>query len=207
MKTRSELARERARQSKQPEDAFSLESEHKEPEPEQLQELDDSNSLFVSLNHHGKLASVVATLVHSDPLNDYESLERGLSIGPNRTDYGSVLIAVDNAETNARKAHRCYLAAKIEQERCMAECEIQLADMRREALSVLEGEKESKTRTKQITDSDVSSYMAKLFTSEYTAIQVRIRELKCAVDSLENLSESWHSRCNTLRAIINTLRK
>ena len=62
-----------------------------------------------------------------DPLDleaEYRVLEQQLSIGQEgRTDYGSVLAALDTAEVYARRAHKLFIASKLEEKRFLLERE------------------------------------------------------------------------------------
>ena len=53
---------------------------------------------------------------------------------------------------------------------------------------------------------DVKACAATLHPDEYVAQEVRKAKIKATVDSLENLSEQWNSRCRTLQAMLSKLR-
>jgi hypothetical protein len=146
--------------------------------------------------------AIVETLEVEDPKGTYDMLERQLSIGLKRTDYGTVMEHLDNAERSARLAHRLWQGAIIEVKRWEMDNEVVFAAIRSEATRSLQGEKDKGIRAKQITDGDVESRMATIYPDEWRAQQAQRARLKGMVASLENLSELWASRCRSLQTIL-----
>ncbi len=149
---------------------------------------------------------IMETLVVDDPAGCYEQLERILVIGDKRTDYGTVTKHLDEAEHNARLAHRLWQAAIIERKRWELENEVVFGAMRREATRSLQHEKDSGSRSKQITDADVESRVSTMYPDEYSAQERKRVRVKSMVDSMQNLSDMWASRCKSLQTILSKQR-
>lgn len=136
----------------------------------------------------------------------YGRLEKSLRVGEKWEQAGALAKALDDAESNARLAHRLYLTAKIEHERWELENEVKFSSMRGEATRALQREKDEGKRSKQITDADVTSTCAQMFGDEWVAQETRRRRVDAAEKSLAHLSEIWMSRCNTLRVLVGRAR-
>jgi hypothetical protein len=141
-----------------------------------------------------------------DPLSEYERLEKAMVIGDKRNDYGVVMRCLDEAEGNARMAHRLWQSAIVERKRWELNNEVVFSAMRDEATKTLQHEKQAGTRAKQVTDADVDSRVALLYPDEYKAQEVRRARSKAMVDSMGNLVEVWLSRCRTLQTLASKLR-
>lgn len=165
--------------------------------------------LFVSNNDPSanEFDRIVSVVLHKDVLKDYDRLERELVIGEQRNDYSVILKAVDKAEDNARKAHRIFLAAKIERESNDLESKRTKAAMWKAARLICEEEKEEGKHKKQITDSDVEAQCNVMFPDEWASLARKSLQYKSAEAHLEEFARLWQSRCNTLRTILHTLRK
>ena len=147
-------------------------------------------------------AGIIETIVVDDPRATYSALEVALVVGDKRTDYGSMLQHLDQAERNARDAHRLWQTGIIEAKKWEMDNEVVFAAARSEANRSLQAEKDKGIRSKQITDADVDSRIASLFPDEWRAQQHERNRVKAMLASLENLSEVWLSRCRTLQALV-----
>lgn len=132
----------------------------------------------------------------------WQKLEEQLRVGEDRSDRGVLLRALDNAETNARLAHRLWMTGKYEQTRYETTNKIVFGAMRDAATKVLQKEKDQKLRSKQITEEDVETMSALLFPDEYEAQTLRRRKVELMVKSLENLNELWLKRCSALETML-----
>lgn len=150
---------------------------------------------------------IVESIHVPDPEAEYARLERALTVGEQRTDYGSLNAALDRAEDNARAAHRLYLAAKLQRERYELEAEPVIGAMRDQATAKLEQEKVAGTRKKQITDADVRAYAATMFPDEWTAQQMALSQVQAMEKMLERLADLWLRRCSSLATMLSSLRK
>ncbi len=117
--------------------------------------------LFVSNNatdpsKHADFNSIVESIYSVDIAADYARLEKGLVVTEDEGDRGTLRKYLNQAEDNARNAHRLYLAAKLQAEIIKREDEPVVAAMRREATAMLQAEKDDGKRNKAITDTDVS---------------------------------------------------
>jgi hypothetical protein len=150
---------------------------------------------------------VERTFLADDELEDADvRLTKALSIGERRGDYGTVMKALDEAEDHARLAMRLSLSAKLQRTRFELDAEVVAAAMRTEAVHALDEEKRTGGRTKQVTDADVVSKMASLFTDEWQSLADERRRLELTDRRLEHQVENWSSRCRSLQAIVNKLR-
>lgn len=145
---------------------------------------------------------IVTKIFVDHPLEEYERLETALRIGEKRSDRGTVNKALDEAEANARTAHRLWMTAKVEHQRWELENQVLFGAMRAEATKTLQREKDQKLRNKQITDADVEATCALLFPDEYKHQEVKRRKVEAMVKSMENLCECWMSRCRSLQAML-----
>jgi outer membrane murein-binding lipoprotein Lpp len=133
-------------------------------------------------------------------------LESALVIGEKRSDYGTVMRALDEAEDNARLAHRLMVTAKMERDRYELSAEVVMAAMRSAAKDTLEKEKRDHENKKMITDADVLSRMASIYTDEWEQLGSDRRSLDLAVKHLEHQVDNWSSRCRSLQTIASKLR-
>lgn len=149
---------------------------------------------------------IVTSIFVEKPWEEYQHLERALKIGQTRSDHGSVNKHLDNAEANARRAHRLWMTAKVERERWERGNATVFAAMRGEATKVLQREKDQGLRSKQITDADVDSQCAALYPDEWMHQEIKRKQVKAMEDSMQNLAEMWNSRCRSLQAMLSKLR-
>ena len=149
---------------------------------------------------------IVETILVDDPWPVYEQLEADLRLGDRRTDRGSLLEQIDQAETNMRLAHRLYATSEVEQRRWKLENMLIHSAMYHQATAVLQQEKDDKKRSKQITDEDVTNMAVVLYPDEYQAQEVRKTKVEQMVQSMKNLVAAWTSRCFSLKALKEDLR-
>lgn len=142
-----------------------------------------------------------------DILDSFDYVESKLKIGLQRTDYGTLLESLDEAEENARIAHKIYAAAKVERESWDIDAEVIKSAIWKAAKSSLEGDKAAGKLTKQITDADVRSECAALYPDEWKRLSIREKKYRMAEEHLQHLAELWKIRCKTLQTMISTLRK
>ena len=148
-----------------------------------------------------EFGAIIERLVVEHPLAEYERLEKALRVGEGRAEHGTVAKHLDDAEHNARRAHRLWQAAILERRRWEMDNDVVFSAMRSEATRSLQHEKEQGTRTKQITDADVEARIASLFPDEWRKQEVQRARVKSMVDSMQNLTELWASRCRSLQTI------
>jgi hypothetical protein len=157
-----------------------------------------------------KLASGYAAIVErifvETPEKDYAHLEEDLTIKGEVT-YSALMKQLNQAEDNARLAHRLFSAAKVERERYEIEATAVLAGMRENATRILQREKDEGHRNKAITDADVTAAMSQHYPDEWKAQTMDRVKVKVMVDHLEKLSDLWSSRCRSLATMLSSLRK
>lgn len=149
-------------------------------------------------------ARIVETVYAADAFRDYDDLERHLEVGEGRGDHATLREHLDKAEARARRAHRIYLGAKIEQVRWENAQKKVSAAMRAKAREALEGDE---ARTKRITNDDVDAKVVEMFPDEAAHQEEARAKLKGVVESMEHLVSRWNSKCGDLRTLLETLRK
>ena len=110
--------------------------------------------------------------------------------------------ALEQAETNARRAMKLYLRFRQARFEWEQDNKVVFSSMRIEATKALQAEKQSGTRSKQITDADVETMCASLFPDEMRAQEVRRNKAHLTEKSLEHLVEVWSSKCRSLNALV-----
>lgn len=155
---------------------------------------------------HPEIARIVETQIVEHPWDVYQELEAALRVGERRADHGSVNASLDEAETNARKAYRLWLTAKLESDRWRLDNEVVFGAMRLKATETLQQEKTMGLRNKQITDADVEAMVASLYPDEWRSQELKRKKVELMVKSMENLNECWLSRCRSLQAMLNKQR-
>ncbi len=142
----------------------------------------------------------------TDIWETYRKLEERLRIGDERKDYGRVIKELDDAESNARLAHRLWTTALVAREEFEQNNEVIFAAMRQQATTELQDEKEAGRRNKTITDADVVSRCALNWPDEFGAQEVKKKKVKAMEKSMEDLAAKWDSRCRSLATIATKLR-
>lgn len=132
----------------------------------------------------------------------YEKLEGALKLGENRTEYGHILKALDEAEDCHRAAHRLLISAQVDKKQWELDNDLTLAVLRAEATKSLQAEKDKGIRSKAITEGDVLAKCMELFGDEWRAHEMQRERLKRTEDSIENLVEVWASRCRSLQTML-----
>jgi len=138
-----------------------------------------------------------------DALSQYDRLEKALKLGDERTDKGSLKKALDEAEYNARMAHKLYVNAKIEKVGFEKDFAVLTAPMMLTATERLQAEKDKGTRSKQITDGDVQAMAAQMYPDAYRDHAIRVAKIAGMVEHTQKLSELWSQRCSGLQTQLN----
>jgi len=132
---------------------------------------------------------------------EYRALEAQLTMGESRSDYGTVLEALDRAEDNARRAHRLFVCASLERKRYLLEREVVEAAMHKEAVASL------KKSEDKVTIDATQARTVELFGDEYQAGEEKKKRVELSVAHLEQLAFTWSSRCRTLQTILGSMRR
>jgi hypothetical protein len=132
-----------------------------------------------------------------DVVAEYKMIRDALTIKDSLTP-GNVQAAANRAEEMADRAYRLYLVALNEHAAYLREIAVIEAALRDSATAQLELEKAQKTRTKQITESDVDAMIAQLHPDEWSEVQSRKGHAKAMLNYLENLSDLSKRRCFTV---------
>ena len=169
----------------------------------------EDKPLFVSAQQPGLSApfeQLVESFFHEDIAASYGRVEKSLRLGEDRTDYAAVSEALDEAEDNARIAHRLFINAKLEQRRFEVEKEVLEAGMWSEARECLEQERAG-TKSRAPTLDDVRYKLAQLYPDGVARLRLGEEKEKRACDHLEQLADLAKGRCRTLQTILMTMRK
>jgi hypothetical protein len=152
-------------------------------------------------------SKIVESIFITEPYEVYLQLEKKLKVGQEgRALHASVNAALDEAESNARIAHKLWMSAKVERDRWERANTIIFSAMRTEATRALQHEKAEGTRNKQITDADVDNAAAAMFKEEWLSQQNKRKRVEAMERSMENLNELWISRCRSLQAMLSKQR-
>lgn len=150
--------------------------------------------------------SIVEKTYVVDVEGEYVRLRKLLAIGDDRGERGAINHALDNAETNARRAFELYLTCKRESARVEAANATIKGAMREVANTALQREKNEGTRNKTITNDDVEAMAAQMHPDEWVAQAKRVTDAKTLVASTEDLASQWRSRCASLQAMLKSAR-
>ena len=137
-----------------------------------------------------------------DPEGEYKKLEQALTVREALTP-GALQSALNDAEDNARRAHRLYVVAKADYERFERECDPVVESLRDAANKELQAEKDAKQRSKAITDADVKGRASVLFPDEWKRINDRRIKAEGMLEHLRALAELWKQRCFSLSTMLN----
>jgi hypothetical protein len=133
-----------------------------------------------------------------------------LKIGDSRNDYGTVMRRLDEAEDNARKAHRLWVTARAERDRYEMDAQVIEGALRDRAIALLNAdradEKVATGKSKTITEADVKLKIASQFHDEWSSLENDRSRLKLTVEHFEHQVGNWASRCRSLQTIASKLR-
>jgi len=148
---------------------------------------------------------IVHRVFKIDPFDDYVLVERCLEAKGN--DFGTLVDALDHAETGARAAHRLLVNAQLAYEQTKLEVARIESPLREGARKHLEDQKGSGERKKAITNDDVESAMAQLFPEDVAKARERLLKARGTVEHLERLADLAKSRIRTLDTLVSTARR
>jgi hypothetical protein len=147
----------------------------------------------------GEVTEIVFKL--DDPEGELEILINALRIDE-PLEQGVLEQALNDAQDYARRAHRLFVLAKVENAAFGIDCAEVDAAIRDAAKAALEQEKKDGKRSKQITDADIVAEMAQSFPDAWATIQSRRERAKRMVDHLQRLADLWQQRCHDVRALL-----
>lgn len=147
----------------------------------------------------GAWEKVVDLTFSFDPVELRDRLYREIELGVDRTEYGTILAALDRADRNAVDAQALARLAKLEDEAFGQEVEERLGVLRAHAVDALEAEKAAGKRSKAPTLDDIRGRMVADYGDEVRALERRRAELHGAARVLESLHDAWRSRAASLR--------
>lgn len=109
---------------------------------------------------------------------------------------------LERAETNARKAFSLYLMAKSDRAIWEIENTRSMSALRQEASDKLQAEKEAKTRTKRITEADVTAMIQDLFSDEFLRSETKRVHFDTVEKTLEHLARVWGDKTRSLQVLV-----
>jgi phage baseplate assembly protein W len=124
-----------------------------------------------------------------------------LSNRPSRTDYGSLVDALDEAQEVARVALQLVANAQVAQKNYEADVGVIRGELREQCVVELKGE--GVTRP---TLADIEARMASSFHDEYRDIEQRLQKAKSMVEYLEGLAARCAERARDLRQMVSSCR-
>jgi hypothetical protein len=155
---------------------------------------------------HPKMARIFEMLFQGDVARDFASLTEGLSIGKDRSNRGTLIVALDEAETNQRRAHQLLCNARLLANDFDKRSSGMRAAMRRAATLELQMEKKAGHRSKAITDADVQGRCVELYGDEFNKLERDRIKHKQTIEHIEDLVKAWRSRCRTLQVMATLIR-
>lgn len=168
---------------------------------------------FGSVHRRGKERALRPDLerivehVFVDKLDErWQRIKRSLRVGDQRSEHGALHKALDDARQYSYEAHRLYVTARLERESWEAENEVVFGAMWLAATQALQHEKDTKERSKAITEQDVRAKAAVLFPAEWPALEKRRLAVKLAVENMSQLCKDASDHCEDLRTMLGKLR-
>lgn len=153
--------------------------------------------------------AIIETIFRIDPEAIHTRLmgDSKLPVDAHSADYGVLADALDRCMDNSRDAFLLYINAKVALTKLESDLEVQSSDMRRQATQILDAQKQSGARTKQVTDADVVAKMAALFPDEFRLYEEKKTKMKAAVAYFENLAALSKERAKDVRALVEVIRR
>ncbi len=156
----------------------------------------------LTMGHHQRIVDVLFDM--PDPMEVYQRVRRALSFGGRASSmgYGGLVDALDEAETNAADAFQLLCDAKVVHDRFEIDCQVIEGTLREPAVGDLQAQKDAGTRSKAITNDDITAVMAQKFPAEYRDLSSRRSKAKRTVALLESLADLARERARDLRAMV-----
>lgn len=145
---------------------------------------------------------VESTFDRADSLwDESEAIAKELGHG-SPADKASVLGMMARSERRASEAHLLYCAAKATHKELEAQILGELGELRSKAVKVLDEERKTHAKPKQVTDADADAKMASEFQEKYKSLKRREYESRLAIEHLEKIAELWTKRSRTLESLL-----
>ena len=164
---------------------------------------DDYNPPSLPPNYD-KIVRTVFTM--PEPHEVHARLRKGLqmSMRPSRADYGIIVDALDEAESNAQDAVDLLVNAELVLELFEIDARVIEASLRKRAVERMKAEREK--GDKPHTEADVKAAIATLFPDEHRDLERRRAEAKGGIDSVRSLADRWREKVRDLRAMTQATR-
>jgi hypothetical protein len=215
---RSRSAAVRTRPEPGPNDGFFPEVPSVPVRPPTVEVRPDSPDAFNQPGRPGLTAGfdrIVDKLFELDAEREYAELEKTFTLGmrASQAEYGHIANALDLAEDCAHRAMKLYANAKVSHAAFEMDAKAILGALRKEIVEKLETHKlaeftklketlGSKAPTgKQITESDIESYMASSHPDEWRGIEIRRAKSEAMVKVMERFADLWKQRSRDLQVL------
>lgn len=152
------------------------------------------------------LRQIVETHWIEDMHGSWLRIRGALKVGEKRSHHGHLHTALDNARELANEAHALFVTAKLEAKRWENANEVTHGAMWAEASRALEYERETKVRSKAITDTDVRAKVATLYPDEWNAQELDREKVKLTVDRMSDLAKQANEKVEDIRTMLSKLR-
>lgn len=160
----------------------------------------------LSMGRHARIVDHLFEL--PDPTEVYTRIRGSLSFGGRVSSmgYGDLADALDEAERNALDAVQLLANAKAAHDAFELDSKVIWGAMREQAVADLQAQKESGSRSKQITNDDIEAVMATKFPDEYRDLELKRGRARRTVAALEQLADISRDRARDLRAFVGKAR-
>ena len=175
-----------------------LANKAKEPKPQ----IDEGAA--AELRMGGGLDDIVDNLFDYDVKADYATIMKALTLDmkASKSDYGSLVDALDDAESNVHKALQILANAKVSHKSYNAEADTIEASLREAAIEILEREVTEGTRQKRYTKDDIQSVMVANYHDEYRDLEIGRAKVSATTDYIEGLARTIQERARDLRQMV-----
>lgn len=153
----------------------------------------------------GGFDRIVSRVYAIDTDKEYDELVAGLqsTMQPSRSDYGTIVDALDVAEDCARRAMMLFVNAKVTDKAFELDSLAITGAMRKDAVAALNAEKVGDDGKpikgmKAITNDDVTAYISSQWADQWRRIELDREKSKRMCEYLERLAELWKQRARDL---------
>jgi hypothetical protein len=158
----------------------------------------------------GTHARIVDTLFDMpDPMTEYLAIKASLSFGGRASSmsYGQLIDALDDAQSVAERCSRLVANAKVTLDAFNMDAEVISGVLREQAVMDLQAQKDAGTRSKAITNDDITAVMAKKFPDEFRDLEIKKGKARRMVAAIEALYDRASARAGDLRAMVQRSRE
>lgn len=152
------------------------------------------------------LVNIVEMVWIEDMFAAWQQIKASLVIGPRRSEHGILTKKLDEARSLSYEAHRLYVTAKREYDRWELENQATNSALWNAATRELEAERKEGSRSKPLTDKDVTAKVMTLHPDEYIAQETKRNAVKLAVENMTSLVKEANEHVEDIRILLAKLR-